>query len=247
MKRTLLPLLIILLVGCDNRHVNNQPLQATFTDFEWRWDYAEQRIDLTHQAIFGSKNDFKTWAEKARPFFLNKFVSVPVLTPAVKPGGKIVTKPGYSIRNYVSVEGDSLLAVPNVIDPTKPIVIALHGHEIDHRGDAPWKLFDTWAGQFATEGYVVWAPSHLWYDRVGGKVHPKGSRVAEWDDDWHHRVGSVDYPIEWAKRVSVLLDSAMDTFPPHSRLAIVGLSAGGVDRKRTDGSARRHRHWGIRG
>lgn len=125
-------------------------------------------------------------------------------------------------------KGGVLIGIPKRVDPKKPVVVAVHGHEISARGTLPWELFDMWAGRFVEDGYVVLAPAHLWYDRIGDLRHPDGAGVAEWDEVWHKTVGVVDYPMEWAKRVNVLIDSTLPHLPAHDGLVVVGLSAGGL-------------------
>ena len=201
--------------------------RSSFEDFQWRWEYAPERVDLTYEAIFGSRKSFTAWAAQTQAYFQGKLDQVAI--PDVRFGqGEVRRRGEASITAFESAQGDALLAVPGFIDSRRPLIVAIHGHESDHRGDLPWRLFDSWAGRFVEDGYAVWAPSHLWYDRVSGQRHPDGARVAEWDSSWHEAIGVVDYPIEWTARISALLDAARAEFPPHDGLAVVGLSSGGL-------------------
>lgn len=202
-------------------------IEPSLDVFNWKWEYAEDRIDLSYGAIFGNRKMFEDWRAKTRSFFKSRMDEV-IVPPVTLSKAETRVRKSYDIHSYTSPSGDVLLAIPHYIDPKKPVVIALHGHEIPPRGELPWELFNIWAGRFAQDGYVVLAPSHLWYDRVGGKKHAEGSKTAEWDEKWHQEIGPVDYPIEWAKRVDVLLDGTAVFLPNHTGLAIVGLSAGGL-------------------
>ena len=107
----------------------------------------------------------------------------------------------------------SLLAIPDVVDPGKPIIIAIHGHELIERGHTPWTLFasGSWAEVFAQAGYVVWAPSHLWY-----------SEFTQFYDSGH------DYHFVWVRMLSRMLDAASINFPAHAGMVATGLSSGAV-------------------
>lgn len=104
----------------------------------------------------------------------------------------------------------TLLAVPNVVDATKPVIIAIHGHELSHRGITPWQMFESWAEEFVQAGYVVFAPSHLWYDQLAPLYEAH------------------DYHFVWTRMVGRLLDAVLPLLPEHHGLAVTGLSSGGM-------------------
>ncbi len=109
----------------------------------------------------------------------------------------------------------ALVARPTAVDPRKPLIIALHGHEIGHRGDPPVKLWEEnwWPTKLARAGYVVITPSHLPYTQLGSLYV---------DHDYH----AVWTRLVWDLVTATL--NAPSAIPPYEGMAVAGLSSGGT-------------------
>jgi hypothetical protein len=108
----------------------------------------------------------------------------------------------------------TLLAVPAKVDPNKPVIIAISGHEVAEHGTTPWSNFDPgyWPEQWVKSGYVVFSPSHIWWKELGDFV----------------KKGNLSWPVVWAMTISRLLDAVMPDLPPHNGMIATGLSSGGI-------------------
>ncbi|MGZ2484258.1 hypothetical protein ACVITL_002781 [Rhizobium pisi] len=185
------------------------------------WDYAPDIVDLSYEAALGSDADFKAWQTAALKTFRDKYAAIP-LAPAdsFKPG-EWQTGNGLKYRQIDFTYGSGILsghplggvlAVPDKIDPAKPILVVFHGHEYPAPGTPPVGLFakDTWASKLVQGGYVVWAPStafHEWIEPLTKEF---------------------DYTPVWAKYASQSLDTVASEFPKHKGFKTVGLALGGL-------------------
>lgn len=113
------------------------------------------------------------------------------------------------------LEGGGILALPERIDPARPIVVAIHGHEEKEWARQPTPLFleRKWPLESAKAGYVVWAPVSMYHQAPIAEA----SRLH-------------GFPITWAKIVSDGLDRMnREVFRDigHRGLAVAGMSSGG--------------------
>lgn len=178
-------------------------------------------MDLSYEAALGTDADFKAWQADALKTFRTKYAAIP-LAPA--DSYKIEdwqTGSGYRFRKIDFKYGSGILfghslggvlAVPDKVDPNKPILIVFHGHEYHDPGAPPVGLFteDTWASKLVQGGYVVWAPStafHEWIEPLTKEF---------------------DYTPVWAKYASQSLDTVASEFPEHKGFKTVGLALGGL-------------------
>ena len=172
--------------------------------------------------VMGSKWDFVAWRKRALGPLRRHLNAPPIAKPVSISAGEPEQRAGYALsrisfavpkRPHVRKRFfTGLLAVPDKVDPKRPLVIALHGHEVGHRGDAPEKLFDDhwWPEKLARAGYVVWAPPHLPYEQYKGLYKTYD----------HHAV--------WVGFLSVSFDAISRTLPKHTGIAVAGLSSGGT-------------------
>ena len=189
----------------------------TLEDYNWLWRYAPEIHDLTPEAVLGSRADFLVWRERFATVIADQIDKVPIgvfQKPTVE---KTEKRDGYTLRTlrFSTADGRSfgaLLAVPNKVDPTRPAVIALHGHEVRPWGGIPIKLFDDhwWPERWVKAGFVVLAPSHLWYKKLKD-IYPKH-----------------DYHIVWTRIVDQIVDRALAVMPKFDCLVASGLSSGGL-------------------
>lgn len=192
---------------------------ASLSDFNpWLWPHTTPSFDLTVDAVLNGGADFDTWRAGFNPIFKAMVDNVPISASTTPVVGAPVQRTGYNLRQIIGKfpggpDIPTLLAVPDVIDPTKPIIIAIHGHEIPERGTVPASMFNPgyWPEKWAQAGYVVWVPSHLWYTQLAPQIAAGHS---------HH--------IVWTKMLSRVLDASIPYFPGHNGMVATGLSSGGV-------------------
>jgi hypothetical protein len=200
--------------------------------------YASVRVSLASQggiaatpgdqvplaAMLGDKRQFQTWSSQ----FRNKLVALVNATPNLSPvGNSEVNKrivdgvrvttlkfeyPAHSI--LYGRPGGGVLAVPTVIDPEKPIVVAIHGHEHSPWGDYPTALLTDghWPYAMVKRGYIVWSPVSMYHEEILNAAR------------------SVGYIPVWTQIISEGLDYASSrqfAALPHSGYAVLGLSSGG--------------------
>jgi hypothetical protein len=175
-------------------------------------------------AILGDKRQFQSWSAQFRKKLTALVNATPNLGPIgnsevdqrVVDGVRITTLrfeyPAHSI--LFGRPGGGVLAVPPVIDPEKPLVIAIHGHEHSPWGDYPTALFTDghWPYAVVKRGYIVWAPVSMYHEEI--------SNAAK----------SVGYIPVWTQIISEGLDYAASTHfaaLSHSSYAVLGLSSGG--------------------
>lgn len=190
---------------------------VSYADFSWRWEHTYPAYDLTVDAVLNGGSDFTTWRSGFAPVY-----SAMVEAPPMSAPGAAIVMPGTAVDNFTAQEVKfpfpsgptigTILLTPNVIDPAKPVIIAIHGHEMAERGTTPWSMLNTgeWAREWAKAGYVVWIPSHLWYATLGSYNTSLG----------------YSYPMIWQRMLNRLLDAAIPLFPAHNGMVATGLSTG---------------------
>lgn len=191
---------------------------ANLSEFNWLWPHSNTTYDLTFDAVMKGGPHFLEWRKSFSKAYRAMVEENAISAPNPPVVGAPILKKGYALREigFQFPSGPligSLLAVPTIIDPSKPVVVAIHGHEMPERGTTPWSMFDegAWAERLVQEGYVVWAPSHLWY-----------SQLKVFTEQGH------SYHLTWVRMLDRILTAAEPQFPSHRGLAVAGLSSGGV-------------------
>ncbi len=178
------------------------------------WTY-RGTYDLPMDAALGSSDDVKRWQASFGTTF-RAWMTVITLTapsrvtarPAESVGGLSVVQ--YDFRYSDLAAGGGLLVLPPNIDATKPIVIAIHGHETNPWGEHAWSLLQPggWPYEIAQAGFVVWVPVSMSHDERLAK--PRG------------------YLLSWAKMISDGLEATGNfASVPHRNYVVSGLSSGG--------------------
>lgn len=181
------------------------------------WDYQDSEVaiplDILNPAVR------REWIQHNKDV-IAALTSVPLPTPIDLISRRISTGPSvYEFRLEFSQDdifsGDhvgGVLALPEYPDETRPLVIAIHGHEEPHRGDPPTSLFAErhWMRQLVDAGFAVWAPSHLLYEQATERYSEYG----------FHAV--------WTQFILIATKYAEPLFPPHAGYSIAGVSSGGV-------------------
>jgi hypothetical protein len=206
--------------------------------YDWTYDNANI-IDPPLDALLGTAADLQAWISTNRSGLLGGFDSVPV--PPIQSvfdgnwqhmaGGYdllqvIAQYPAGSVNmtgvpTVVDRSGKTIPAIgafvgrPAVVDPSKPLIIALHGHEAPHRGEPPVRLWldHWWPEELCKAGYVVITPSHLPYAHFP-------NLYTSWD-----------YAIVWTRFAWDIVNACLGTpagFPEHTGLVACGLSSGGI-------------------
>lgn len=158
----------------------------------------------------------KAWRKDFAAFLRARVDAVGIGAPSPAVIGTPQARAGYSLQRIdLPFPGgptiETLLAVPQTVDPRKPVIVAIHGHEISPWETAPYALFDgDWAEKWVRAGYVVWAPSHLWYKTLAS-YYP-----------------AHDYHVVWARMLERLFDASRPHFPAHRGAIATGHSAGGT-------------------
>lgn len=209
-KRYLLLTMLAAMFLCGTAEA--APPRTTYT-----WDYPDDAPtqDMPADALLHPAA-FKAWRARYAAVLRAAVEAVPLGAPSPAVAGAPQARAGYTLRqlDFPFADGltiSSLLAVPKKIDPSKPVIVAIHGHELNHWGEAPYELFDhDWAERWAQAGYVVWAPSHLWYTQLAS-LYAKH-----------------DYPIVWVRMLERLFDASRRYLPAHSGYVATGHSAGGL-------------------
>jgi hypothetical protein len=175
-------------------------------------------------AVLGDKRQFQTWSAQFRKKLAALVNATPGLSPVgnseadqrVVDGVRITTlKFEYPVHSILyDRPGGGVLAVPPVIDPEKPLVIAIHGHEHSPWGDYPTALFTDgqWPYAVVKRGYIVWAPVSMYHEEILNAAR------------------SVGYIPVWTQIISEGLDYAASrqfAALPYSGYAVLGLSSGG--------------------
>lgn len=180
---------------------------------------------------------FDAWATRFRAAFNQRMdaaqpgaiVTTTLVSTAVRAGYKLykISTTHAAGFNMGGQADGGLLAVPDTIDPEKPIAVAIHGHEMAPWATPPTFMFDTgaWGLSLVNAGYIVWAPvsmihapfSHITY-AMGGIGNNKGNEYG--------------YVPIWTRMISDNIDAMLTLTEshaiviPHVGLAALGLSGG---------------------
>jgi dienelactone hydrolase len=188
---------------------------ATFSQFNWIWPHPAETLDMPPEALADAAA-LGAWRASFAATLRARADAVPMSAPSPAVLGAPEVRVGYSLQriDHPFPGGptiQTLLAVPHTVDPGKPIIVAIHGHEVSPWGTAPYALFDNdWAEKWAQAGYVVWAPSHLWYQALS-PFYP-----------------AHDYYTVWVRMLERLFDATRMHLPAHSGYIATGHSAGGT-------------------
>jgi hypothetical protein len=193
--------------------------------FDWNYNNAGM-IEPPLEVMLGDAAALEAWIAANRAALIAPIEAAPVPAPTSVWDGLWQTMPGgynlLQVRHtyapgtllYNKVIG-SFIGKPLVVDPDKPLIIALHGHEVAHRGEPPAKLWldHWWPEALVQAGYVVMTPPHLPYDQLGSLA------------------GAHDYHAVWTKFVwdSVIASLAPPSgMPAFNGMVVAGLSSGGT-------------------
>lgn len=196
-------------------------LMVTFADFNpWLWPHAGPFHDISREAIVGTQSQYDTWATSFKATLQGKVDAVSISAPSSPVLGSVITKTGYTLQriDFPFPSGptiQTLVAVPDTVDPDKPLIVALSGHEAPV-GLAPDAIFATggWGEKWAQAGYIVYAPSNCWYSQLG--VFSDGT------------VGTHDYQAVWVKMHTRLMAAVSGYLPTHNGKVVTGLSSGAL-------------------
>ena len=187
------------------------------------YDYSRVDIDIPLDVIMGDGAVFENWQQIFKKQYVEMVRASWPWTPALKDTQAIEGGKGYKAFKVnvpypkdcplSGVDSGGILAVPDMIDPSKPIVIAIHGHERPTQGKFPLDMLDEgqWARILVDNGYIVFCPVSMHHEKIKKYGQENG------------------YPLVWTKITSDYMDclqSEWDKFP-HRGLAAVGLSSGG--------------------
>lgn len=193
----------------------NAATGATFSQFTWLWPHAQQNLDMPVEAMLDAQA-LSAWRLSFAATMRGRVDAVPMSAPDAAVMGEVQQRSGYTMRriDHPFPSGptiQTLLAVPDTADPAKPVIVAIHGHEISPWETAPYALFNgDWAEKWAQAGYVVWAPSHLWYQALSPLYQTH------------------DYHAVWVKMLERLFDATRPYIPAHTGYLATGHSAGGM-------------------
>lgn len=172
------------------------------------------------EAVVGTQAQYDAWAVDFKAFLQAKVDAVSISTPSPAIVGTPVAKTGYTLKriDFPFPSGptiQTLLAVPDTVDPNKPLIVAISGHEVPV-GVAPDTIFQPggWGDKWAQAGYVVYAPSNCWYSQLG--VFSNGV------------VGTNDYVAVWIKMHTRLWTAVQGYLPSYTGKIATGLSTGAL-------------------
>lgn len=197
-------------------HTINNVLVGPF-----RYDYSRATIDIPLKIIL-NKEKLQEWKNEFREGLLNDIFSLPAekwYSPVLniqEVSGRTYSL--YRVR-YAASDGaykdGGVLAIPKSLNPRKPMVVALHGHEEPVRGKPAVDNFmrKDWMHEMAAAGYIVFAPIAMEH-QMGGAERKYG------------------YPFAWVRRNDNAITSLLGSFKsqlPHKGLVVMGLSSGGLN------------------
>ncbi|MEZ2132684.1 MULTISPECIES: hypothetical protein [unclassified Sinorhizobium] len=128
---------------------------------------------------------FSEWEDRFRPAFEQRMAdaqpgaitSFQIISTQQKTGYKLYTVSALHASGY-NMGGQTdggVLAVPDVVDPSKPIAVAIHGHEESPWGTYPTFLFNgEWALDLVNAGFITWAPVSMIHKPFSDFTYAKG-------------------------------------------------------------------------
>lgn len=188
---------------------------ATLSQFTWLWPHPPETLDMPPEALL-DVSALISWKTSFAATLRARVDAAAMSAPSAAVLGACEYRSGYSLQriDHPFPSGptiQTLLAVPQTVDPSKPVIVAIHGHEISPWETAPYALFNgDWAEKWAQAGYVVWAPSHLWYQTLS-MYYP-----------------AHDYHVVWTRMLERLFDATLPHLPAHSGFISTGHSSGGM-------------------
>ncbi|MGZ2484260.1 hypothetical protein ACVITL_002783 [Rhizobium pisi] len=194
---------------------------VSFSDFSpWLWGHSPPFKDISIEAVTGTQAQYDQWAVGFRAILQAKVDAVPISLSSPAAIGTPSIRSGYSLKR-IDVPFPSgptiqtLLAIPDVIDADKPLIVGISGHEVA-LGVAPEAIFQPggWGEKWAQAGYVVYAPSNCWYSQLG--VFSNGV------------VACHDYHAAWVKMHTRLWARIQPLLPSFSGRVATGLSSGSL-------------------
>jgi hypothetical protein len=194
------------------------------TAWAFDYDYSAVRFDLTHDAIFGTAEDFAEWREGPYAYMKEKFQGLPFNAPYVDAVEFEDRRDRYVLMSvrliFPAWEPDgspfsySVLIAQPPASNGRPAILAINGHgEVggEGRGQAPVGLFKPGAHGdiLASRGYVV----------IGfpNTMHAQFAKLAQ----------TLDYSFIWARLAGLALDAIKGRVAP-TRFFAVGNAAGGL-------------------
>jgi len=185
---------------------------------------AEARAEVPLEAILGDRAEFDAWAGKFRKEYSSWIDDIQQFQPS---GSRIVTRTQspYGVLHTIAFDyqkssplhgkvSGGILAIPKHIDATKPLVVAIHGHE-----HGQWEMYPDglmvegqWPLEFLKNGYVVWVPVSMRHSGITSLATMQG------------------YLPIWTKEISQGIDQIVTSKTvqvPHKGIAAVGVSSGG--------------------
>lgn len=203
-----------------------QTEQAFYPAGPFAYDFSKVQFALPFDALFGTREQFAKWQEDARKEYIAQFKAVPLPMMAehrLENSAEALPDKdaAYTLKRVVlSLPGideqyGGLLAVPKTLDPAKPLLIAIHGHEEKDWGMPAVANFTGrgWMHALAEQGFLVYAPVSMYHKQIDSLA------------------GAHGHPLVWARLVSDSIDFLQPTVfeaYPHAGLAVVGLSSGAV-------------------
>ncbi|MBN8761208.1 MAG: hypothetical protein BGO61_01765 [Thiobacillus sp. 65-69] len=178
---------------------------------------------------------FDQWKARFEPLFRKRIddatpgaiASITVANTKKRAGYTLYTISTTHVPNYnMGGQADGgVLAVPNVVDPRKPMIIAIHGHEENPWGTWAPHLFGAgkWPLALVKAGYIVWLPVSMTHAPFSHITHALGG-IGNGKGDVYGYI-----PI-WVAMVSRGLDALPKVMPnlKHKGYAVFGVSAGAL-------------------
>jgi hypothetical protein len=199
--------------------------EAMVLGFDWTYDNAGM-IEPPLEVMLGNATALQDWINANRAELIDPIKAAPVPMPTsvwdglwqTMSGGydllqvRIEYAPGSLLYNKVI---GSFIGRPAVVDPNKPMIIAMHGHEVAHRGDPPAKLWldHWWPEALVQAGFVVMTPPHLPYAQLASLA------------------SAHDYHAVWTKFVWGIVTASLSPpsgAPAFNGMMVAGLSSGGT-------------------
>jgi len=175
---------------------------------------------------------FQQWVSRFRPLFIQRMndaqpgaiTSFQIVATEQRTGFKLYTvaathASGFNMGGQID---GGVLAVPDVVDPTKPIAVAIHGHEETPWGTYPTFLFNgEWALDLVNAGFITWAPVSMIHKPFSNITYALGGIGNDKGDVYGY------IPI-WAKMMSDGIDKldSLGLGLQHNGYAALGVSGG---------------------
>lgn len=178
---------------------------------------------------------FDQWVCRFKPLFDQRIADatpgaingITITKTEQRVGYKLYTIATTHVPNYnMGGHADGgVLAVPDTVDPAKPMIIAIHGHEENPWGTWATFLFEPgkWPLDLVNAGYVVWVPVSMSHAQFSDYTYAEGG-VGNGKGDVYGYI-----PI-WAGMISSGIDALPQVMPnlQYNGKAVFGVSAGAL-------------------